>query len=148
MSTETTYQTGEHVVLDYPGIPAHLRGAVFTVTKVHKVNIDLAPLSAGQSCRAPKNYVRRATEAELATARTAATSTPPLHLGSVVRKRGAGQLFVVIGTPGGNSSHYRIVALGGALNGTYYRSPRALLELVELNLTDPAAVASVFPQAA
>lgn len=132
MAIETTYKTGDYVVLDHEDVPAANRGGVYTVTRVNKVTVNLTPVSAGRACMADKALVRPATEAERIAAQSAAEAAPPLYLGSVVTLRGVEGHHVVIGLPDGNSSRFRLARLGGATDGRYLRADRPALTLVTL----------------
>ncbi|WP_280428305.1 hypothetical protein [Nocardia brasiliensis] len=132
MAIETTYKTGDYVVLDHEDVPATDRGKVYTVTRVNKVTVGLTPVSAGRACLADKAMVLPATEAEVRAARAAAEAAPPLYLGSVVTLRRRDGRHVVIGLPDGNSPLFRLALLGGSPDGRYVRAERAALTLVTL----------------
>ncbi|MGX1779278.1 hypothetical protein ACWIGW_44725 [Nocardia brasiliensis] len=132
MAIETTYKTGDYVVLDHEDAHATARGKVYTVTRVNKATVDLTPVSAGKACRADKPMVRPATETEVRAARAAAEAAPPLHLGSVVTLHRRDGRYVVIGLPDGSSRLFRLALLGGSPDGSYVRAERAALTLITL----------------
>jgi hypothetical protein len=100
------------------------KGVVFEITKINPVNWSLSPINAGRTLRCPPHLLRKATDDEIAAARTA-TPVPTVHSGTVVTVAGPGwkqppdrlwcvlrlkgQHGVELGRLGGDANIYRNV---------------------------------------